>query len=836
MVYRPDFGLGSDVFTYYTFYSLFDTLNIIAIILPIKWIGFEYGFFIGVRLYFSGIFFIWLLKYQKIHNYKALLLASLFYIFNVTVLYSAFRHPMFINGVLWLPLIILGAMKCLDKKPPYLLLVGAFLAFITQFYLTIYAAVAFEVFVIIKLWLQRKKTTKTALFKDWMRVNLWFALGILLAGFVLVPQLLAVYYGARAQTKGLLFFDSLYYLATFSSFFIPMVSSSYTSGLGNGLVFLLTLIFFFQNKKDWKTIFFTFFSLMLLVPFFGYTINGFSYVNNRWSYILLFPAGLALGEVLDKNEIIPTTHMKRPTQFLMSLFVAMALWLLGYLGTKWFSKPANLSWQISIANIIVWVLILMNNQHFLDGFFSKIKPLSLKWVPKLLITSYVVFGLAISLLYVFSQTTDTNLAAYDHQEAFDQFPEDGFYRIDQSSYVLRSDYLGNDNLVYGFNSPYTYNSMVPGAMANVIDYYNVYNLNSTVGYTGFNNRTALNAINQVRYMMIKAQDKKATPYDFLESFRFNINEVVNPTIANGGTLSGQLEEVIVYESNHFLPLGFVYHQYVSQSQADEMNAVERENLLLTHALVQEEKPLIAYNPINKQLSENVFFSKLVKSGTTYLCEEGAFLTFTIPTTLGMDVYFHADVFRELDNHKVNYYVEAYQNEQLISRFRETLYARGTFFYYDNHEPLINLGSFASGNIEVKISFDPGRYEIANLGYYLNDVSGINNQVNQLKQEPLTNLTFSSHGFSGDITLNEDGLLFISLPYSSGFKAFVDGKEAIIKKVNMGYMGLSLEQGEHKITFAYQTPGMNIGLLLSAGSIIVVLGLVLIDFRKKRGDH
>ncbi|MGD9887577.1 MAG: YfhO family protein, partial [Bacilli bacterium] len=128
MVYRPDFGLGSDVFTYYTFYSLFDPLNIIAIILPIKWIGFEYGFFIGVRLYFSGIFFIWLLKYQKIHNYKALLLASLFYIFNVTVLYSAFRHPMFINGVLWLPLIILGAMKCLDKKPPYLLLVGAFLA------------------------------------------------------------------------------------------------------------------------------------------------------------------------------------------------------------------------------------------------------------------------------------------------------------------------------------------------------------------------------------------------------------------------------------------------------------------------------------------------------------------------------------------------------------------------------------------------------------------------------------------------------------------------------------------------------------------------------------
>jgi len=158
VVYRPDFGLGSDVFTYYTFYSLFDPLNLIALLLPLKWIGVEYGLFIGIRLYLAGLFFLFLLQYQGIKSHKALLLATFFYVFNVTALYSAFRHPMFINGILWLPLIILGASHCLDGKKPYLLLVGAFFAFITQFYLSIYAAVAFLAFVVINVLAKKNNT------------------------------------------------------------------------------------------------------------------------------------------------------------------------------------------------------------------------------------------------------------------------------------------------------------------------------------------------------------------------------------------------------------------------------------------------------------------------------------------------------------------------------------------------------------------------------------------------------------------------------------------------------------------------------------------------------
>ncbi|MGD9605379.1 MAG: YfhO family protein [Bacilli bacterium] len=835
-VYRPDLGLGSDVFTYYTFYSLFDPLNLIAVMLPIKWIGFEYGLFVGVRLYFAGIFFLWLLKHQQVKSHKALLLSALFYVFNVTVLYSAFRHPMFINGVLWLPLIFLGAMKCLEGKHAYLLLIGAFFAFITQFYLSIYSTIAFEAFVVIKLWLSRKTLTKKVLFKKWFNVNMWFALGILLAGFVLVPQLLAVYNGARATTKGLIIFDSLYYLGTFSSFFIPMISSSYTSSLGNGFVFFLVLVYAFQNKRDWKTIFFTVFSLLLLVSVFGYTVNVFSYVNNRWSYILLVPASLALGEILEKKDTLVNDDFQKPVKLIISLLIAMVFWLFGYIGSQGTNRSFNITWQIFMVNCIILEILIINQKQIMFGLFEKWKQISLKTAPKILIVSYIVFGLAISLTYVFSQTTATNLEAYDHEEAFLNFPSDEYYRIDQSSYVLKSDYLGNDNLVYGFKSPYAYNSMVPASIAAVIDYYSVYNLNSTVGYTGFNNRTALNAINQVKYMMIKANDNKAIPYGFSEDFSFYLNEVENPTIANGGTLTGELEEVTVYKTNHFLPFGFVYHQFVQKSQADALNAIEKENLLLTHALILDGASDVTYNNILKQNATDVLYHNVVKSGNTYFCDQEASVSFTIDYLAGFDLYFHADTIRNIDNKKVNYYVEAYQNNQLISRFRETLYAKGTFFYYDNHEPLINLGAFSSGELQVKITFDPGRYEIVNMGYYLNNVQDVGLKINELKQETLNNLQFNANGFNGDITLNEDGLLFVSLPYNQGFTAFVDGEETPIEIVNVGYMGIYLQNGYHEITFEYKVQGMNIGLYLSLVSIIAILGLTLIKARKKRDDY
>jgi uncharacterized membrane protein YfhO len=111
---------------------------------------------LGLRLYLCGIVIILCAKSFQIKSPLALLAVGIFYVFNVTVIYSALRHPMFVNGPLLFPLIIMGVERVWNGKNPALLLIASFLALITQFYFFMFACVGFELFVLIRLILMKK--------------------------------------------------------------------------------------------------------------------------------------------------------------------------------------------------------------------------------------------------------------------------------------------------------------------------------------------------------------------------------------------------------------------------------------------------------------------------------------------------------------------------------------------------------------------------------------------------------------------------------------------------------------------------------------------------------
>ena len=80
-----------------------------------------------------------------------------------------------------------------------------------------------------------------------------------------------------------------------------------------------------------------------------------------------------------------------------------------------------------------------------------------------------------------------------------------------------------------------------------------------------------------------------------------------------------------------------------------------------------------------------------------------------------------------------------------------------------------------------------------------------------------------------------GLLFVSLPYSKGFKAFINGNQTKIYQANIGYMAIIVPAGTSIIEFKYMTPGLNFGLILSIISLISVIILLvfyeLINYRR-----
>lgn len=115
---------------------------------------------------------------------------------------------------------------------------------------------------------------------------------------------------------------------------------------------------------------------------------------------------------------------------------------------------------------------------------------------------------------------------------------------------------------------------------------------------------------------------------------------------------------------------------------------------------------------------------------------------------------------------------------------------------------------------------------------MNPVAEIQEKAAKLNSETLEDLKFNASGFSGKISLDAPGMLFISLPYSSGFKAYVNGVRTEIEKANVGYMGVFLDAGSHEVEFVYETPGMKVGLLVSLMSVGILLTLGLMCIKKK----
>ena len=80
------------------------------------------------------------------------------------------------------------------------------------------------------------------------------------------------------------------------------------------------------------------------------------------------------------------------------------------------------------------------------------------------------------------------------------------------------------------------------------------------------------------------------------------------------------------------------------------------------------------------------------------------------------------------------------------------------------------------------------------------------------------------GFTATITLEQENLVFFSVPYEEGWSATVNGKAADIQQVNVGFMAVACPAGEAvTIRFDYQTPGLSVGAAITAVSLLVLGG-------------
>ena len=103
-------------------------------------------------------------------------------------------------------------------------------------------------------------------------------------------------------------------------------------------------------------------------------------------------------------------------------------------------------------------------------------------------------------------------------------------------------------------------------------------------------------------------------------------------------------------------------------------------------------------------------------------------------------------------------------------------------------------------------------------------------IANLKQTKFEVQELGNYYIKGNINNTKSGILQISTSYSSGWRAYVDGKETEVIKVNTGFIGIPLEEGIHEINFVYSTPWIKTGAIVS---ILGILGLIIIIIKQRK---
>jgi uncharacterized membrane protein YfhO len=106
-------------------------------------------------------------------------------------------------------------------------------------------------------------------------------------------------------------------------------------------------------------------------------------------------------------------------------------------------------------------------------------------------------------------------------------------------------------------------------------------------------------------------------------------------------------------------------------------------------------------------------------------------------------------------------------------------------------------------------------------------------TDRLKKDTLIITDFKQYNIKGNISLEKKKLVFLTIPYDESWKLKVDGKPENLYRVNIGYTGVVLPQGNHQIELNFVPRYSKITKLITIVSIILFwTGLMYWVIRKR----
>lgn len=843
----PTIGLGQDVFNVVSFrlsylFAVFATEKTLVIYL---WVV------IAVALYGAGIAFSEYCFYLKANRFSTLV-ATLLYVFSSYSLVYAPKHYMFIGFLIFLPMMSLGIEKIINENKKAVLFWGAFLSAWTYFYIFYIVAVFAMLYYVLRFVMRKEKNVKL-FFKE---VGICAATGItafLLAAAswlrVIVLSLESGRYGSELEYD----YTSMWHY--FGNYYVGFIKNIFSTDIFNSALILgfssiagiCVICVFLSPKRKYGVLKVGTLAIVLLMmtPFGSYFFNAFSGKNDRWSCILTFWTSVIVAQFLPKVLKLDKKNITKI--FCVGIGYMLLIYIIQFMG---FEVGFEVSFSILLINVfLVWKLLKPDLEN--------------KRLVKVVVLVAVLLDFLVKSLSLYTPMNNNYLSQFHdldnivdkvegvYAQALDGYEDTDVYRVDEvreefTERLLASNY-GLRAGVNGLSASYSYitrdiqkfvNDTGVGAQQSV-----------SFMVIGFMNRTILNTLSSVKYAVTQDLETGYMPfgYELVET-----TEIVDEY--------GETAEAYIFENKYFLPYIYASDYAIEEKTYEELNAVEKEAALLEGIVLEEtgEYPiaqiesctqeLMNHSEIVEQLQgkyeeiERVFVSE----GKIEVPKDGTYVQLTFSGVPNAETHILFEGLEFIPQNPLNYEeTRLGENASLWEQFRygdqariwsmpgytrlgygnQTLILNTEIsqYYAGPQDAVINVGYSESGINSAILYFSrAGTYSFENVQVVAYPMDKYVEKIEKLRTNVAENIVLEDNIISGDITLPSEKYVCINVPYSEGWKAYINGEETELYKANGMYMAVYVKEGENHIELVYHNRGLRPGFAISGITFMGVM--------------
>ena len=823
-------GYGADILSTLNYYAIGDPLNLLYGFVSPKNTETMYDFMILLRMYLAGITFIMYARKMKKRSYGTVI-GALVYVFSGFCFRLGLRHPFFINPMIYFPLLCLGIEKIYQRERPYVFIFAVCVSAMSNYYFLY----MLTIFAVIYAWIRFYKYTEENKIKNFfltiLKFGMYYTLGIAMAAVILLPSVIGFLgngrYGNGVDWKSLIVYPGKYYLLFIENFIgYGNMGSNTNAGYLSivGIVVLFTL--FSQRMKHKKYRAALIASIIaLILPIFGYAFNGFSYANNRWAFALSFIVALLTAEMY-------------PRLFVMSKRQQIGIGA-GIIIYTVFCIIVNASGEEILKNkgimaacglIAVFYILLLIFQRL--GYDAQKRTVRVSMAILLLISvgvhGYYRFD---PKGYAYTQEFMDQGQAYrtlkeDNIRMLSKVNDPSVYRVHAEGYRYK-----NYGLINHLNTISGYYSITAKCVTDTIKGYDTLGMQYADKYKGVDQRLGLLSLAGVKYITVAHNSQVAKDVSSMGDVPYGVEKL------------RKKRNITLYRNKYALPFAYAYDSYMTEQQYEQLNGVGKEQAMLAQIILDQ-------HPADKEIQHNEQrndpdIQTISLPETRISSPKGKkYADITVPVEKDKEtyLYFKNLVYHGKKNGDDNFILTGRKGTKGIlvtqNDIQQKIHIQSTFnpYYFGRKDYIVKINHQTSKEKEkVRLNFlSPGEYEFDDISLITVPKKDVLAKLKERKKNSMKQIQYEGNHFRGVYHAKKDQILCVTIPYSKGWKATVNGKRAKIYKANGMFMGIVMKKGTQSVKLDYETPGLKIGACISLGAWIGlgIYGLYLEKYRKK----